>query len=230
METIKCGACGEENRLQALYCRKCGAKLDYGKAEKALLREGRWRAAAAFGRFLRGVLLLAVLAVLGLALWPEGRTVKAGGAVDARRYAMTRALLEDALDRGASVEMEVAARDFNAFLARNVQDAGAGGAWAAKYRGAGVAFGEGRGEAWLEMERGPLTLTCGCEFVAGDGGLRVTGAKFGHLPLPGALGRAFAGSRKDLKGVFAVEARILGNLEEAELRKGVLAVRTKGAE
>lgn len=204
--------------------------MDYGKSEKELLQAMKRRGGGFLGRTLRNLVALAVLAGLGLALWPERREAEAGGAVDARRYEMTRALLEDALNRGAAAEMEVAARDFNAFLARNVKDAGAGGEWSAKYAGAGVAFGEGRGEAWIAVERGPLTLTSGCTFEAGAGGLRATGARFGHLPLPGAIGQAFLKARKDLWRVFGTEARVLANLERAELREGVLSVRTKGAE
>lgn len=228
MATIRCGDCGEENRIPARYCRKCGAKLDYEKAEKAFMRSMKRR--LGIGQALRRLLGLAILVALGLALWPEQREAEAGGAVDARRYEMTRALLEDALNRGATAEMEVAARDFNAFLARNVKDAGTGGEWSAKYKSAGVTFGAGRGEAWIAVERGPLTLTSGCTFEAGEGGLRATGARFGHLPLPGELGRLFLKARKDLWRVFATEERVLANLERAELRDGVLAVRTRVVE
>ena len=63
---IRCGACGEENPLTARHCRKCGAKLDFEKAEKEFLRSVKRR--GGFGRGLRNAVGVAVLAALGLLL------------------------------------------------------------------------------------------------------------------------------------------------------------------
>ena len=171
------------------------------------------------------------LAVAGLALavWPTRHAVDSGGALDARRYAMGRALLEDAMERGVERSVDIAARDLNAFLAANVRDAGGDGGFAAHFRGAGVEFGDGEGLAWMEMERGPLSLTAECRFVAAeDGKLQVAAARFGHLPLPGALGRWYVASRKDLWRVFSAERKILSAMDGAELRDGTMTVRTRG--
>ena len=33
---MRCAKCGETNRLPAVHCRKCGAKLDFETAEQRL--------------------------------------------------------------------------------------------------------------------------------------------------------------------------------------------------
>jgi len=227
LSEIACSKCGEINRLPSLFCRKCGAKLDYAKSERALLHSGRSFGAALAG-LVRWAATIAVVAVLGLAVWPVKHGAATGTEVDARRYAMERALLEDALDRGVGRTVNIGALDLNAFLARNVRDAGNEGGFSAHFRGAGVEFGEGTGSAWMEMERGPLSLSTDCRFGTAGGKPIVIGARFGHLPLPGLLGRLFVASRKDLWRVFAAERRILQNADALELHDGVLKVRTKG--
>lgn len=226
---VKCGACGAVNHASRLFCGKCGERLDPAKLERALRHAGAGEGCAArLGRWARRLALWAVIAGLALALWPVGREASAGTAVDARRYSMQRAMLSEALDRGAAERVEVSERDVNAFLARHVQDSGEGGSWAARYRGAGVRFGEGEGEAWIEMSRGPLRLSEEWRWSTEGGTLRVTGARFGHLPLPGALGRWYARTQRGLWETFAEERRILEAAAEVKAAGGSLAVRVEG--
>ena len=58
----------------------------------------------------------------------------------------------------------------------------------------------------------------------------VTGAKAGHLPLPGLLGRLYAGS---IGGVFRQmqnESRILRNLDKVAVRDGSIELVTASGE
>lgn len=173
--------------------------------------------------------MLAAVAGVGLALWPvEREKAAAGTAVDARRYLMQRAMLAEALENGRAAREVVQEKDFNAFLAHHVKDGGSEGAWAARYRGAGVRFGEGVGEAWVEMARGPFRMSLEWTWSTEDGTLRATGARFGHLPLPGAACRWYAGAQKKLWDAFGEERRVLEGAARVESREGRLAVRVEG--
>jgi hypothetical protein len=37
---MRCTQCGEMNQLPVVHCKKCGAKLDFEKAEKQMLQAG----------------------------------------------------------------------------------------------------------------------------------------------------------------------------------------------
>ena len=88
---LVCGKCGEENRMPAVHCRKCGAKLDFDSAEGEL-RDELAKAGRRRGAVLRSVLLLAFVAVLGLSVWPSDLDRRAtGAAIDAKRWEMKRA-------------------------------------------------------------------------------------------------------------------------------------------
>ena len=63
---LVCKKCGESNRLPSVHCRKCGAKLDFDKAEETLKKEAH--APRHPGRTVRSLVLLALVAVLALAL------------------------------------------------------------------------------------------------------------------------------------------------------------------
>ena len=79
----------------------------------------------------------------------------------------------------------------------------------------------------MAIRRGPLTLTT--QFYAKPEGSRmvVTGAKLGHLPLPGLVGRLFAGTQLGLFRQMKNESRILRNLDGASVNDGSIELLVK---
>ena len=226
---IKCRKCGTTNTLPNLHCKQCGAPLDYAESERRLNASAQRR--LPLGKYMRNLLLLVVVAGLALLLWPETlvRDIS-GDRLDAKRYTMMGEILLNALNLNVQTNMVIAERDMNAFLAFQVRGANEnsdGGAFSAQYRAAGVHFAEDAGTAWISMKRGPATISSEVFFSAGEGGLSVTGAKVGHLPLPGALGRLYAKTQSSLFAKFKNEGRILRNLESAQLQDGSLSLTTR---
>lgn len=229
---IRCGRCGTVNQLPALHCRKCGAPVDYGKSERELLASGKKSAGEIAALAIRFGVAFLLLAAVGLILWPTRPTLERGGEeIDARRYHLKGELLIDALNRGVARTETIAEGDMNEFFARRVKDSGEGGAMAARFQGAGVAFDEGRGMAWLEVARGPFRLSNEFHFRISEGNrIRVTGVKVGHFPLPGLAGRTYAALKSNLFRPFPNEGRILRNLAAAELHEGEMTLTTAGRE
>ena len=77
------------------------------------------------------------------------------------------------------------------------------------------------------MRRGPLTFTG--HFYAKPKGSKmvVTGAKAGHLPLPGILGKLYAGTTSGVFRQLKNESRILRNLDGAVVNDGSIELLTK---
>lgn len=227
--TLVCKQCGEANTLPRLHCRKCGAKLDFEAAEGELLGELA-RAGRRRGALLRTLLLLAFAAALGLAVWPSGLERRATGAeVDAKRWEMKRALLLDALDRGFPAAQTVTEAELNAWLTRVVAAAAEEdrGGMSAQLLDTAVSFGENRARWLVLVRRGPVRFSVVYEAKADGAGLALTGAKLGHLPLPGALGRLYAKTQGRLFRPFGKEARILRNLDSLVVRDGEIEVLTR---
>lgn len=229
---LVCRKCGESNRMPCVHCRKCGAKLDFESAEGEL-REELAKAGRRRGTVLRSVLLLAFVAVLGLSVWPLGlerRTT--GAAVDAKRWEMKRALLIDALDRGLPAAQTVTEEELNAWLARVVSNAAAEdrGGMSAQLLDTAVSFGENRARWLVLVRRGPVRFSVVYEAKAEGAELELVGAKLGHLPLPGALGKLYAKTQGRLFRPFGKEARILRNLDSLVIRDGEIEVLTRARE
>lgn len=223
---LVCKQCGEKNRLPCVHCRKCGAKLDFDAAETRI-KEGPQRGKGGRTGW-RTVVLVAFVVVLGLALWPSdigGRDV--GSGVDAKRWEMKRALLLDALDRGFPASQTVTEAELNAWLAKLPGMQEDKGGMAARLEDTAVAFGENRAEWLVLVRRGVLRFSVVYEAKAQGAELVLTGAKLGHLPLPGALGRLYAKTQGRLFRPFGREARILGNLDSLVIRDGEMEVLTR---
>lgn len=223
---LVCSKCGEGNRMPCVHCRKCGAKLDFDAAEGKIRDAARSGKGGAPGW--RTVVLLLFAAVLGLSLWPSDIGERdVGGAQDAKRWEMKRALLLDAMDRGMPAAQTVTEAELNAWLGKLPGMQGEKGGMAAQLEDTGVVFGENRAEWLVLVRRGVLRFSVVYEAKAQGAELVLTGAKLGHLPLPGALGRLYAKTQGRLFRPFAREARILGNLDSLVIREGEMEVLTK---
>ncbi|MBR3583008.1 MAG: zinc ribbon domain-containing protein [Kiritimatiellae bacterium] len=223
---LVCKKCGEKNRLPCVHCRKCGAKLDFDAAEATLQEAARGRGSA--GRTVRSLVLLALVAVLALALWPSGLPRRTTGApVDAKRAEMKRDLMADALERGFPSAQTFTEAELNAWLAKLPAAQEERGGMAAQLLDTAVEFGENRAQWLVLVKRGPFRISVVFEAKADGAHLVPTGARMGHLPLPGAVGRLYIRSQGRLFRPFAKEGRILGHLESLVIRDGEIELLTR---
>ena len=212
--------------MTSLHCLKCGAKLDYEEAERVAIRLGRRGGGRRWRRWISALLFWGVALALALLLWPAGLERETGDAMDAKRYRMKVELLLDSLNRGQPGAQEIAEREVNSWLARqlgrkSVEEDG--------IKEAGVKFEAGKATGWWLAERwGFLRLSVTYTARTKEGRLEATGVRVGHLPVPAALADLAGAGPEALSEAFAREARVLGNVEAVTLEAGTMRVLTKG--
>ena len=225
---MRCTKCGEMNQLPVVHCKKCGARLDFETAEKHMIEAG----GPTVKDQLHAAAKLAVAAVLALIvlllIWPGTMTRTTGEELDAKRYRLKGELLVAALNQGMPASQVIAEAEINAHLRDLVamQPKGRGGL-SATLEVMGARFFKDRAEVFVAVRRGPLTLTA--HFYAKPQGskLVVTGAKAGHLPLPGILGRLYAATQTGLFRQMKNESRIVRNLDGAAVNDGSIELLVK---
>jgi len=213
---LRCDQCGEMNRLPSVYCKKCGTKLNFAKAEQKMMTAERPTLAQQTRTLVRLAVALGMLVIVLLTIWPARMVRTVGEELDAKRYRLKGELLIDALNREVPASQVIEEKEINAYL-RGVVAAqpAAHGVLAAALQDAGARFFPGRAEIYLAISRGPLTFTSLFYVQVKNDQLVVTGAKLGHLPLPGILGRAYANTQINLFRQFRNEARIVRHLSGA---------------
>ena len=211
---MRCSKCGEMNQLPVVHCKRCGARLDFETAERQMKEVGRPTLREQLHLAGKLAVAAALALVLLLALWPGRMTRSVGEEIDAKRYRLKGELLLDALNRGMPASQVIEEKEVNAHLRELLaaQPAARGGA-AGALQDIGARFFEGRAEVFVAVRRGPLTFTA--HFYAKPKGsmLVVTGAKAGHLPLPGFLGALYAKTQTGLFRQLKNESRIVRNLD-----------------
>lgn len=165
--------------------------------------------------------------VLLLLIWPESMARTTGTDVDAKRYRLKTELLIDALNRNVPGRQAIAETEINAYLRELVAAQPPAHGLAARLDDAAARFSGGRATAYLAMGRGPFTFTALFYAAPQGGNLALTGAKAGHLPLPGWLGRWYAWTQRGLFRQLANEARILRNMDGMTIGDGSLELATK---
>ena len=229
---MRCTKCGEMNRLPVVHCKKCGAKLDFETAEKHMIAASGPTPQQQVRLAVRmAVALLLLLAIL-LIIWPGRMTRTYGDEMDAKRYRMKGEILVEALNRGLPASQIIAEKEINAHL-REVMAAqpAAQGGLAPVVADVGARFFPGRAEAFIAVRRGPFTFT-GTFYAKPDrdgSELRISGAKAGHLPLPGILGRLYANATGGVFRQMKNESRILRNLDGVKLDSEAIELLVKGA-
>lgn len=225
---MRCSKCGEMNRLPVVHCKKCGAKLDFDTAEQTMIRAAGPTLKERIRSGIRYGMMFALVLIILLMIWPGRMTRTFGEEMDAKRYRMKGEILIDALNRGMPASRVIEEKEINAHLREVVaaQPASKGGL-SPVVEDVGARFFGGRAEVFIAVRRGPLTFTG--QFYAKPKGskLVVTGAKAGHLPLPGILGKFYAGT---VSGVFRQmknESRILRNLDGVVVSDGSIELLTK---
>ena len=227
---MRCAKCGEMNRLPVVHCKRCGAKLDFEAAEKRMMNAAG-RGGHRIHDFIRLMVAVALVLIILLMIWPGQMTRTTGEPIDAKRYRMKGELLIDALNRGVSGTQVIEEREINAHLAEVVAKQPApGGGLSPVVEDVAARFFAGRAEAFIAVRRGPFTLTG--HFFAEPAGskLVVTEAKVGHLPLPGALGRFYAGTTRGMFRQMQNEARILRNRDKVAVNDGSIELVTASGE
>ncbi len=225
--TMRCAKCGALNRLPTAHCKVCGAKLDFDSAERQIAEVPKptvqQKVQAAVKAAVAGVLLVVVL----LMIWPAKLARTTGEEIDAKRYRLKTELLIDALNRETATTQTIEEKEINAHLRELVAMQPAAGGMAAHLADAGVRLAVRRATVFVAIGRGPFTFTG--TFYARPKGARmvVTGAKMGHLPLPGFLGKIYAATQSGLFQQLNGEARILRNLDGVALDEGTLELTTK---
>ncbi len=213
---MRCTACGEMNQLPVVHCKRCGARLDFETAEKHMLDSGKPSARERFQLVGKLVVVAALALVVGLILWPGQMTRTTGEALDAKRYRMKGEILIDAVNRGMPASQVIGEAEINAHLRELLAaQPKATGGLSASLKDIGARFFTGRAEVFVAIRRGPLTLTTHFYAKPQGSGMVVTGAKMGHLPLPGMVGQLFASTQLGLFRQMKNESRILRNLEGA---------------
>ncbi len=228
---MRCTTCGEMNQLPVVHCKKCGTRLDFETAEKHMIEAGeptvqdRLRVAGKLG-----VVFLLLLIVL-LIIWPGQMTRTTGEAIDAKRYRMKSELLVDALNRGMPASQVIEEAEINAHLRELVAaQKPAGGGLSPHLEDIGARFFAGRAEVFVAVGRGPFAFTGHFYAKAKGSKLVVTGAKAGHLPLPGLLGKLYANTQTGLFRQMKNESRIVRNLDGAEVNDGSIELLIQSGE
>ena len=225
---MRCTKCGEMNQLPVVHCKRCGSKLDFETAEKHMIEAAQ----PTLEEQLRLAAKLAVAAVLALiillTLWPGQMKRTTGEEIDAKRYRMKGELLIDALNRGMPASQVIEEKEINAHLRELLaaQPAARGG-FSARLEDIGARFFPGRAEVFVAIGRGPLTFTAHFYAQTRDSKLVVTGAKAGHLPLPGVLGKLYANTQSGLFRQMKNESRIVRNLDGAVAGDGSIELLTR---
>ncbi|MGD9611420.1 MAG: hypothetical protein AB7V22_00795 [Kiritimatiellia bacterium] len=225
---MRCSQCGEMNRLPVVHCKKCGARLDFETAEQRMKSAAgptpldQLRLAIKLG--VAFVLLLLVL----LMLWPAQMLRTVGDEMDAKRYRLKGELLIEALNRNLPASQVIEEKEINAHLREVLAAQPARSGFAARLEDAGARFFPGRAEAFVAIARGPLTFSATFYLRPRGAKLVVTGAKAGHLPLPGFLGKLYAFTQSGLFRQFKNESRIVRKLDGAVVSQESIELLVKG--
>ncbi len=225
---MRCTQCGEMNRLPVVHCKKCGARLDFETAERQMIESAQPTLQDRIRNGGKLALALAFLLAILLMIWPGRMTRTYGEEIDAKRYRMKGELLIEALNRGLPASQVIEEKEINAHFREIVgaQPAARGGL-ASRVVDVGARFFPGRAEVFIAVKRGPFTFTG--QFRARPQGAKlvVTGARAGHLPLPGLLGRAYAATTGGVFRQLKNESRILRNLDAVQVSDGSIELLTK---
>lgn len=234
MLDIRCPQCGEINRLPCVHCKRCGSKLDFDGAEQQMKA---WATSSPAGslrrRIVRTGLLGVVLLIFVLALWPADLPRrKLGEPLDGKRFHMKMELLTDALNHSKPASQIVTEEEMNAWLAEVVRNQPTTEGAKAQLMDSAVCFEVNRAQWLLLVKRGPMRFSAIYSAKANGSKLVLTGAKVGHLPLPGVLGSLYAATQDRIFRSPACRpyGRILRNLDGLEVRDGEMELLTRSGE
>ena len=205
-QQFECPRCQQANELGRIFCVRCGAKLDFTRPKVTFA----WGSIFATGAQL--LFFLAVLTVVGLAMWPLPPAGRIGGDAETREWLAQR----DALKTGTPVTVSEAA--LNAYLATTLKlsSTNATGSWRMDLAAINVAFQVGSMTVVVVTHWGPLTITWTITGVPqtakGHLAFDVRGGSLGHLPLPSVAANWLAGHMAALAARWPADVGVLDHL------------------
>ena len=128
---VACTQCGTENELTSLFCSDCGAKLDLTKVEHGDIKKSVKKERGVGGnpilKLIRLVVVLALIALIGVMLWPPVPGGEVGEKELAGEYESVRQQLIDAAENGREYEAILPERAINAYAMDVVAKQGGAG-------------------------------------------------------------------------------------------------------
>ena len=221
---LKCPSCGKLNEKTRLFCKSCGAKMDFNR-----MKFGPSPVLLFFKRLLRTVVLLVLLVVVGFAFWPTAPEGRVGTEEDGRACFDAMADLYEAIHSEAHRVRVIEEEEINAYLETLVAEA------VPPMQGTfldldlesirlQLVAGEVVVHIRSKWKNVPLThVLRGVPVVAEDGfSLHVTYAAMGRLPIGGALRPRMVGRLTPVFANMERERHVLDRLDNIELADGAV--------
>lgn len=187
---LTCNSCGADNDLGRVFCTGCGAKLDLSQMSSGEITDmGNQARVLSYWPIAIGVVVLIVLAIAGLALWPQADVLGEQGARSDAGVVKGQISFLKRMKPGASLGPSIKEKNLNAYLQNYVaRDLGLSSLSASllggkmKVRSVRIygPFGSGAMKKTISVS---IDLDCAVEANS----LVVKAGAIGHLPLPGPL-------------------------------------------
>lgn len=219
---ILCKKCGADNPLGRIFCGSCGGKLDMADmtSDSLVDRQRESFFLAHYKKFLI-VLVIFVLALVGLALWPNTAVLgEEGTSLGSSKVRKHMGLLRN-LAPGRAVKVIVFEKDINGYLKHTKLRKSRYEACSTRLASRGMSARLVR--PLVEVPLGSFKLKLKISFdircVPSGQQLVVTGASVGHLPL---WGPAKTLALMEYKKLFAAgkEQEVLKNLSNIRIEDG----------
>ena len=235
---ISCAKCGEPNELSGMFCRNCGAKLDFASMKSENFDKQRKKdKTSGTGKLVFGVvnlvIFLALLAALIMMFWPTKPLAEVGSEQMGEEAKEKLIRLHEAADRDIQMDELLNEQEVNAYLAMAL--AGhhrEGGAPPIDVEDLNIMISKSGIEVFMAMKIGPGTLTYLVRGMpqVGAGGFQfdVQEVTTGHLPMPGPLGDWVAGKVANVFSQMDEERFVLDNLASMNLAERRAQVQTAG--
>jgi len=234
--TVVCNKCGTENELTSLFCNDCGAKLDLTKIDhgdiKKSVKKERGTGGNPIFKFIRLVLVVAILALLGLIFWPPIPLGEVGEKDLVKEYESMRSALIEACENGTEIRPVLPERAINAYamdvVTTHNQESGGG---FGELSDVNISIDKSEIEVMATMKFGPVPLVyviAGTPVVGpGDFGFRVERVEVGHLPMPGPLADLVSGRIASIFEGLEPERFVLNNIVKIDQTVGSVRFTTR---
>ena len=227
---VKCARCGTLNALNRVFCSKCGGKMDLSR-----ITGGQGSDAPLIPRFLRLLVSVLILAIAGLMFWPVQPGGAPGSAADARAMTGTFLVFQQAIQNRTVVDQVVTEAQVNGYLAEILKqnsDAVNSEGFRLGIREINVAFTREDFVVLVLANWGPVSLSYEIKAVpsvkSGRFEVSVTGARWGHLPLPGPAADWISARVAGMFLRMEKELSVLNSLGRFDLGNGRVYMATRG--
>ena len=222
---LKCSNCGHSNTITQMFCASCGSKLDMSSIKSGSIKRQR-SGGGSFGGSVTALVRIAIIAVLVLLLWPVSPDGDRGGRQLALSMNHKLESLRAALAGGGQQAVVVEEAEANAYL-DSLTRSEEGTSGQLPVREANLDFTSYRVTATVVAALGPLPLSYQVTGVPStdDGfSFRVTGARIGHMPLPGPAANLVLGKIARVFSGLEHERDVVEHLDRIALGDGAVKV------